>query len=462
MTTDPPSPLGAVVSLLPLLLSPVAPELPQSVMSAAVLLRHKYLAPVPGTPNYLQATTSLVTAEDVERRREELSTRYIEDIRVSDVGYSGQMDEEGRLVARVTLCQDDEDTSLDLLVVWEEATPSSSQDVENTSNGMHEDRRSRQSKSADEGYDTHHSDDADDESAWRYYDLQLPQSSTKGWYPDAADALRAQQCLEAARTMTGNHSKRVSFSQDATSSRTELLKSYRERSVSVARPMHHEPETGLQGEEGPEPNANDYWAGCDSDDDEESDSYDDPSRRARLERFNEQVEDDYWAGYGREEPNIPDSHDHQASLDVTGAQAGLSEADTTDIDSRQDEMFGPDSFSEIGTTQSQLDESIDMCDDHEADQTAMAYGMDPPSSRIPRENHDGAPNETFDTDTFTPSSPLLRTHQISHPVASSEEALRMAIKGMYTLYAQSRSQGGRHADAVQSDFLKIVQQAIAD
>lgn len=424
MTSEPPStsPLGAIVSLLPFLLSSSSSALPDSILSTNVLLRHKYLEPSPSSSSYLQATSSAIAAAEVERRREALSTRWLEDVRLSDVEYSGQTHEDGRLVAKVTLAEDDEDAALDLLVVWEEATPSSTPKAKQQADSPSTSRMPRNSAGhayTDEGYDTQRSsDDApleDDESAWRYYDIQLPNELARGWFSDPTDAIRARDCLEAARGMTGIVPQRSRASSNGSGSaaveRSKLLRESRhsrDRGLSVARPMHIEPpEQGLQGEEGAEQDANDYWAGCESD---QEDSYR-PQHTARLD---ENAEDDYWASYDQQETTIPDrEEDHTAASD--------------EASSRGDEMFGEQTPFE-----------------RPQDKTLTGSFVNDGESDL--QHH----VSTSDQHTTT---------LVASPATAADAAAQRAIRAMFDMYSASQAAGADEQD-IKARFMSICQTAL--
>lgn len=252
------SPLPAVVSLLPSLLSPSFVFLAPQLLSQPVHLRHRYLRPGPDSPAYLQATNDEIVQGAVEGRRERLvSGRWAHELelaqgqQVHEVQWNAALADEDGVRARVVLGELPEER-LALVLVWEQPQQQEQQDLA----------------------------DSDDEPGWRYYDLQLP-ASKEAWYPSLEAALSASGRTQAQHPSASDDGQHRRLSPE----NLKKLKKKKRRKPQTPQ------DTGLQGEEGPEADPDDYWAGCSS-----SSA---ASGSTAPGEHEEEDDDGYWASYGQ-------------------------------------------------------------------------------------------------------------------------------------------------------------------
>ncbi|KAK9899273.1 hypothetical protein P389DRAFT_168216 [Cystobasidium minutum MCA 4210] len=304
-----PSPLPFAVTILPLLLSTSNEALPPATLSSSVLQRHYYLSATPDSPStYLQASSDSSVQDAVEARREALASTF-EDVKLSstsEIQCSRTVHEEQKLVARIKLSKaqtpqeaSHDDTSLVLLVVYEE--------VEAQSEGGNAAQAEASSSTTTR---KQRDEESEEESGWRYYDLQLPHSrsnlNSSSWHSSIADANAALARLIPSTSTDARAHRSTSISTTSGKQKeTKAQKALREKK------REEDNARGLQVEEGPDQDPDDYWAGCESSDDEAGQS--DIAADNAAEDDNE---DDYWNNYGSTSPgkdgSIIDSGHHES------------------------------------------------------------------------------------------------------------------------------------------------------
>lgn len=294
---DIPSPLPFVISILPLLLSVSDVTLPASTLSSSVLQRHYYLSSSSESPSsYLQATADESVQQAVESRREALASTWLEDVKPSEIQYSAAIHEEQKLVARITLSTtsiaaqpgSSDSKSLVLLVVYEEASPPDNSESGSSGNPI----AGPSSQAANQA--------SEEESGWKYYDLQLPHSksnlNSSVWHNSVSAAKAAlARLIPSTTTDTTRHNRSASVSSaKKTESAAQKALREKQREADAAK--------GLSVEEGPEQDPDDYWAGCESSDDEGGNK-----RNSHETGIEEEDEDNYWNNYAQQSPGIDDN-----------------------------------------------------------------------------------------------------------------------------------------------------------
>lgn len=259
--------------------------------------RHYYLSLTSDTPStYLQATADSAVQDAVENRREALASTWLEDVKLSEedeILYSRTIHEEHKLVASITLKHGtEEDISLVLLVVWEVApvnADSESSNPQSRSSGEILNNNSDNRHNTQESVIGH---EEGEESSWKFYDLQLPTSrgnmNKKAW---------SRSIREADATLAHTLEKGGTSSMTARSQEAESSTSAHQRREKLR--LQQEATRGLQGEEGPDLDPEDYWAGVESSEDEMGDAAD------AEEPDEADNEDNYWNSYG-EGANSPE------------------------------------------------------------------------------------------------------------------------------------------------------------
>ena len=298
---QPSSPLPFIISILPSLLSPSFVFLPPAVLSHPVHLRHHFLRPSPDSPGYLQATNDEVIQGAVEGRRERLITgRWAEEGGLpSDQGGIGSMiewnatlREDDGIRARTVLGELAEER-LALLLVWEDpkrvSMPAAATAAAAANNATADHQEEHQ------------------EPGWRFYDLQLP-ISKETWYSSLEEALLASGIKKPSNGLARNGDTRMNGQSEKASKHTKRKKPRTPQ------------ETGLQGEEGADPDPDDYWAGCSSSAGGARSSSGRSSRNGMryyddMRDDDDANEDSYWSSYGQQ----PDRHG-PGSIDDDGRQ----------------------------------------------------------------------------------------------------------------------------------------------
>lgn len=476
---DIPSPLPFVVSILPLLLSSSDVTLPPATLSTSVLQRHYYLSSSSDSPSsYLQATSDAPIQDAVETRRERLASTWLEDVKPSEILYSATIHEEQKLVARIKLSvasstSDNDDGSLVLLVVYEEAA--SPPDEESGSSGVSAAAGSSTAKEEEE-----------EESGWKYYDLQLPQSrlnmNTSAWQtsiPDAKAALARQ--IPSTSTDTRAHRS----SSVSTTATTTNKKSQTNAAQKALREKQREADAakGLGVEEGPDQDPDDYWAGCESSDDEGG------NRSEIVENeLEEDNEDDYWNNYGQSSPgnsgSIVDSghHEHDQPLEedhtlrydhdnsgsvghfeyARDAPSNLEEPRHTDysFDSERNEEIMPVTNGRI---------LVDERDSRTTNQdflSTLQYSLERVSSsqsegsHSDNDMHDGAANAAI------PINGQMNGNGHAHPERPTsptiDSAISKSIAGLWETYLLSSALGGggKSREIAAYEFMELVQTVV--
>jgi hypothetical protein len=198
--------------------------------------------------------------------------------------------------------------SLVLLTVYEEAPPPATADMSNAQAGGSGGAQSTiQPASADE---------EEEETGWKYYDLQLPQSRTNlnkaAWQSSISEAEAA-----LSRLLPGSGT-------DKRNGRSESVGSNKQKESPALKKLRKRQEVestrGLQGEEGPDFDPEDYWAGCESSDDENGEK-----DQATHETLEEEDEDDYWNAYGGQDTgnngSVVDSGHYEADQGLAKEEA---------------------------------------------------------------------------------------------------------------------------------------------
>lgn len=339
MSTHPseiPSPLPFVVSILPLLLSTSNDGLPPATLSDSVLQRHYYLSASPSSPaTYFQASSDSSVQDAVESRREALASTWLEDVKLSsssEIQYSKTVHEEHKLVARIQLSKSQtssaydsaSDSSLVLLVVYEEANPPDAAGGSDAPSGGNSTSAAGPSSKRDEQQQSE-----EEVAGWRYYDLQLPNSRSNlnksAWHNTMSEAEAALAGLLPSTSTTETRTNRSNSTSTGKQKETPAQKALREKQ------REEDAARGLQVEEGPDQDPDDYWAGCESSDDEGAkDNHEAPE-------MEEDNEDDYWNNYGAGSPgneggSIIDSghHESERPLDDEDYTARFQQHDKSD------------------------------------------------------------------------------------------------------------------------------------
>lgn len=145
-----PSPLPALLQLLPFLLAESPCPIPASLLSDPVVQRHYYMSSKADSPEYLQG--HFADAETTENLHQ-LAAQGVENVApTKDIKYTAAYDEENRLIARIRIAGwTGKKHALYLWLMWEEASSSKGSDA--SSNGQLE-------------------------SAWRFYDIKAPSHCT--------------------------------------------------------------------------------------------------------------------------------------------------------------------------------------------------------------------------------------------------------------------------------------------